>query len=233
MMSSLPQTPRYFLGVDIGSTKSHALIADEVGKTVGFGLAGPGNHEVVDYEGLIAALQSITCQALETSRLPKEASAGAGFGVSGYDWPSELAPTLQAVSTLGLSCPVRAVNDTVIGLIAGSVEGWGVAVVAGTGSNCWGRDCHGREGRMTGCSTRFAENGGAGEVVMRAIHRFPWPGRAAAPKPAFLRRLWSESALDLWTSYWKVWSWIGTRSTRAPLHWCSRSPEKEIQSPER
>ena len=31
--------------------------------------------------GLVAALQSITCQALETSGFPKEAIAGAGFGV--------------------------------------------------------------------------------------------------------------------------------------------------------
>ena len=32
---------RYYLGVDIGATKSHALIADETGRVVGFGAAGP------------------------------------------------------------------------------------------------------------------------------------------------------------------------------------------------
>ena len=47
---------RYFLGVDIGATKTHALIADATGRVVGFGQAGPGNHETVGYEGLIAAL---------------------------------------------------------------------------------------------------------------------------------------------------------------------------------
>ena len=31
----------YFLGIDIGGTKSHALIADEEGRAVGFGQAGP------------------------------------------------------------------------------------------------------------------------------------------------------------------------------------------------
>ncbi len=38
---------RYFLGVDVGATKTHALIADEAGAGVGFGAGGPGNHEVV------------------------------------------------------------------------------------------------------------------------------------------------------------------------------------------
>ena len=32
---------RYFLGVDVGATKSHALIADETGRAVGFGPPGP------------------------------------------------------------------------------------------------------------------------------------------------------------------------------------------------
>ena len=43
---------KYFLGVDIGGTKSHALIADESGQVVGFGRAGAGNWEGVGYDGL-------------------------------------------------------------------------------------------------------------------------------------------------------------------------------------
>jgi N-acetylglucosamine kinase-like BadF-type ATPase len=34
---------RYFLGVDAGGTKTHALITDETGQAVGFGAGGPGN----------------------------------------------------------------------------------------------------------------------------------------------------------------------------------------------
>jgi N-acetylglucosamine kinase-like BadF-type ATPase len=36
---------RYFLGVGVGSTKSHALIGDENGRVTGFGHSGPGNWE--------------------------------------------------------------------------------------------------------------------------------------------------------------------------------------------
>ena len=162
-------TESYFLGVDIGSTKSHALIADATGRAVGFGQGGPGNHEVVGYDGLKAVLQEITAAALASAGLNREQIAGAGFGVSGYDWPSERADTLAAIATLGLQAPIEAVNDTLIGLLAGAEAGWGVAVVAGTGCNCWGYDRYGRIGRMTGHGEPFAERAGAGDLVAAAV----------------------------------------------------------------
>ena len=160
--------PAYFLGVDIGGTKSHALIADYKGNVLGFGKFGPGNHEVVGYEGLRFALQKVTENALSNASLTKDQISAAGFGVAGYDWPSERQPTLDAIHTIGLSVPFEAVNDTIIGLLAGASQGWGVAVVAGTGTNCWGWDEHHNLGRVTGVG--FGEYGGAGNLVEKALH---------------------------------------------------------------
>ena len=161
---------RYFLGVDVGATKTHALIAEENGQVCGFGEAGPGNHEGVGYDGLAAALRTATEQALARAGLSIAQIAGAGFGVAGYDWPSEREPTLRAIRTLGLNVPFEAVNDTIIGLLAGAPEGWGIAVVAGTGCNCWGWDrYHRRIGRVTGMGWPMAEAAGAGELVAEAI----------------------------------------------------------------
>ena len=176
-MASLTTAPapaggsRYFLGVDVGGTKSHALIADETGQAVGFAEAGPGNHEVVGYPGLTAALKQATSAALAMVGIGCEQVAGAGFGVAGYDWPSERAPTLAAVETLGLQAPLEVVNDTIIGLLAGAEAGWGVAVVAGTGANCWGWDRQRNTGRVMGNGYLFGENGGAGELVITAVQQ--------------------------------------------------------------
>src|SRR5512139_1083183 len=117
---------QYFLGVDVGSTKTHPMVADETGQALGFGQAGAGNHEVVGYDGLNAALSTATGQALAAAGLAKEQLAGAGFGVAGYDWPSERAATLQAVGTLALPAPVEAVNDALLGVLARAEGGWGV-----------------------------------------------------------------------------------------------------------
>jgi N-acetylglucosamine kinase-like BadF-type ATPase len=125
---------------------------------------------VVDYPGLKAALLASAGEALEMAAVSKAQIAGAGFGVSGYDWPSERPPTLEAIDSLGLSCPVEAVNDTVLGLLAGASQGWGIAVVAGTGNNCWGCDAQRRTGRVTGMCGGFGEFAGSGELVWKAFH---------------------------------------------------------------
>lgn len=101
--------------------------------------------------------------------IPRTAIAGAGFGVAGYDWPSERQPTLEAIATLGLTCPADAVNDTIIGLLAGAEQGWGIGLVAGTSNNCRGLDRHHREGCVLGNGTMMGENGGAYELVEHAV----------------------------------------------------------------
>jgi N-acetylglucosamine kinase-like BadF-type ATPase len=159
----------YFLGIDIGATKSHALIANEMGHAVGFGSAGPGNHEVVGWAGYRSALLDITEQALASAGITIDQVCGAGFGVAGYDWPSQRQPTLDGIDDLGLVCPVEAVNDAILGLFAAASEGWGIAIISGTGENCWGVDRQRNYGNMTGNSALMGEYGGAGTIVFRAL----------------------------------------------------------------
>jgi N-acetylglucosamine kinase-like BadF-type ATPase len=209
----------YFLGIDIGATKSHALIADEHGCAAGFGEGGPGNHEVVGYEGLTATLQEITSQALADAGIRRAQIAGAGFGVAGYDWPSELPPTLEAIETLGLAAPLEVVNDTIIGLVAGAEAGWGVAVIAGTSNNCWGWDARHRIGRVTGNGGMFGEHGGSGELVQQAITAVAkaWTRRGPSTglTGAFCRLVGASSDADLLEGLSQGWYDIGAAA--APL----------------
>lgn len=190
----------YFLGVDVGGTKTHALICREDGTAVALGRAGAGNHEVVGYNGLRQALNESLTAALRQANLQVGQIAGAGFGVGGYDWPSELQPTLNEIETLGLRCPIEVVNDTIIGLVAGASEGWGVVLIAGTGNNVRGRDRNGREGRITGNGGFFGEYGGAGELVARAIravnHEWIRRGPPTALTQTFLQITGAKNAED-------------------------------------
>ena len=160
---------RYLLGVDVGGSKTHALIADESGCAVGFGMAGTGNYQGVGYDGYRSSLEASVGQALRQAGVRTDQISGAGFGIGGYDWPSQLPAHQDVVASLGLTCPVEIVNDAVIGLVAGTSEGRGIAVVGGTGCNCRGRDREGREGRVTGEGEQFGEWGGGYEMVARAI----------------------------------------------------------------
>ena len=79
---------RFFLGVDLGGTKTHLAIADESGQLVGFGEGGPGNHQSVGYERMYAALYSSLRQALGQAQISPEQITSAAFGIAGYDWDS-------------------------------------------------------------------------------------------------------------------------------------------------
>jgi N-acetylglucosamine kinase-like BadF-type ATPase len=174
---------KYFLGADVGATKTHVMIADETGRVLGLGRAGPGNHEVVGYAGLAAALQTAAGEAFKQSAISKDRIAAAGFGLAGFDWPSEEEPHLVAVRGLGLPVPFQAVNDTLLGLLAGAEEGWGVSVVSGTGCNCWGWDRTRKQvAQMTGGGSRFGEGAGAIELVEKALTMvaLEWTGRGPA-----------------------------------------------------
>ncbi len=189
---------QFFLGVDAGGTKTHALIADEQGNAIGFGAGGRGNWEGVGLDGLTDALQVAVGEALRSSGLRIDQIYGAGMGLAGYDWPSQHAMIQGAIAPLGLRTPPRIVNDATLGILAGTTEGWGVSIVSGTGTNCrgWSRD--GREGRVVGGASHWScEYAGGWDILMRAMQAvtFEWNrrGPATALSQAFLQKSGAES----------------------------------------
>jgi len=191
----------YYLGIDVGSSKTHALIADEAGRCRGFGAAGAGNYQTVGYDGLALTLQAAFAAAAAEAGVAPGEIAGAGFGVAGYDWPSDHPAHLAAIATLGLNCPLEIVNDAVNGLLAGTSAGWGVNVTAGSSNNCRGRDRHGREGRIVGNGALFGEYGGGIEIAMRGLQavNYAWirRGPPTALTAAYLAATGATDPADL------------------------------------
>lgn len=180
----------YYLGADLGATKTHMLIVDASGRALGFGEGGPGNHETVGYDGMFQSMNDALAQALRVAGLEKSAITGAGFGVAGFDWPSEGQATRHVIERLALHAPYQFVNDTVPGLLAGSDEGWGVVVVSGTGSNCrgWDRERK-REGRVTGHGILMGEGAGASELVHRCMQIIGYSWTRRLPETALATAL--------------------------------------------
>ena len=175
----------YYLGADLGATKTHTLIVDKLGRALGFGESGPGNHESIGYDGMFHSMNSGLEQVLRAAGLKKEDITGAGFGVAGYDWPSENEATASVIDRLGLNAPYKFVNDSVPGLVAGSEEGWGIVLVSGTGSNCrgWDRE-HKREGRVTGHGVLMGEGAGGSELMHRCMQLIGYSWSKRLPRTA-------------------------------------------------
>ena len=184
---------KYFLGIDVGSSKTHALIVDETGRCVGFGKSGGGNHQGVGYEGLTHVLRESFARACEASGVDTNSIRGAGFGVAGYDFPSDRESHLKAIAALGLSCPVEVVNDGMNGLLAGATHGIGVNVTSGSSNNCRGRGRTGQEGRIVGNGILFGEFGGAYEIAARGLQMVNYAWIKRIPHTA-LTEIYVEAA---------------------------------------
>ncbi len=214
---------KYFLGIDVGSSKTHALIVDERGQCVGFGKSGGGNHQGVGYERLSEVLQQSCSAACEMAGVTQNQIVGAGFGISGYDFPSDRKEHLEAIQPLALTCPFEVVNDGWNGLFAAATRGVGVNVTAGSGVNCRGRGRNGQEGRVVGNGVEFGEFGGAIEIVYRARHfvNYAWIKRIPPTKltKIFLEATGARDEMDLMeglsNSYYHLFPFMAIQITEA------------------
>lgn len=171
---------KYFLGADLGATKTHVLIADELGNLKGFGEGGPGNHEAVGFEGFKNNLTEAVMIAINSAGLRADQITGSGFGIAGFDWPSQRPQMQTVVDTLNLGGVIELVNDCELGLLVGSPRGWGVTVVSGTGCNCCGWDATRTHfGRVTGGGVLCGEFAGAVELMFMTARAlaYDWTGR--------------------------------------------------------
>jgi hypothetical protein len=110
---------KHYLGADVSSSKTQISIADEKGQVAGLGFAGPGNHQTVGYDGMFSALKECFSQALNEAGISVEDISGAGFDISGYDWPSDKPRMIEIITRLGLQAALEMYNDAVLGLLTG------------------------------------------------------------------------------------------------------------------
>jgi N-acetylglucosamine kinase-like BadF-type ATPase len=209
----------YYLGIDIGATKTAALICDENGNFLGDGQGGPGNHESVGFDGMENSVRKALDLALNNAKIRVDQLAGAGFGIAGYDWASEEPLMQEVIRKVGVKAPFKMVNDVVLGLVGGTSEGWGVAVVSGTGCNCrgWDRE-HKREGRVTGYGVTMGEGAGGSELIHRTMQviGYSWTKRLPPTElaPVFIKMTGAKNLEDLIQGYTAHYYEIGADAAR-------------------
>ena len=177
------------LGVDGGGTKTHALIADDGGGVLGFGISGPSNWEDVGVDAAAAALQSAVREALADAGVSPGDIVATVVGLAGVDFPSDEAMMSGVPESVGITSPFRILNDSFVALRAGTNHPWGVVVIAGTGSVVAGRNPAAETFRTFGLGPMFGDFGSGTDVSAEAVTAVAQEVAGLGPHTSLTERL--------------------------------------------
>jgi len=188
---------RLLLGVDGGGSQTRALLADETGRVLGAGTAGASNYQSVGFAGAAHGLRAAIAEAWRGTGQPPEAPVEAAcFGLAGIGRPDDRARFEAWAATSGIALRYAFVSDAELVLAAGAPKGWGVALIAGTGSFCWGRATDGRIARVGGWGYLLGDEGSGYDIVLQALRLATQAADGRADAHAILRAVLEHCRLD-------------------------------------
>ena len=178
----------YVLGVDGGASKTHALVLEETGKVLGFGMGGSSNHQVAGIQAAMGEVERAVNQAMNQADLQSHEIEVGCFCLAGADLKEDYAMLQDSVEAFSFTQSVMVKNDTIAALRSGLTQSWGVVVICGTGFNAAGIARDGKEIILPGLGTISGDWGGGYELsqeMIRLVMR-AWDGRG---KPTLLTDL--------------------------------------------
>lgn len=159
----------YFLGVDGGGTKTHALVCDEHGKLLGFGKSGCGNFEVFGWEHAKNEILKAIDGALKQTRITADKLSFSFFGLAGADRQYDHAMLKDEITKPKLFKTFIVKNDSFVALRGGTTNPFGVVVCSGTGTVAVGKNKKGMEHRAGGLGPDFGDTGSGPDIVKMAV----------------------------------------------------------------
>jgi N-acetylglucosamine kinase-like BadF-type ATPase len=161
----------YFLAVDGGGTKTTVWVADENGEKISEGKAGPMSLAATSPEEAIKNFMTAVDQA--TKGLVGEIIFAVSIGLAGVDTPEEIEHATEffskAFKERYLCTQFSVVNDTVIALASGTDSQNAVCLIAGTGSNCLGRNASGKMLNAGGLDYLLADQGSGYDIGQQTL----------------------------------------------------------------
>ena len=161
------------LGMDGGGTKTVAWLGvrgPEGGPTmVGRGRAGPANPQAVGFPAATDNLARAIGRAFEQAGIEVGPVAAAVLGLAGSDRDENRRVFSDWANRRRLAERFRIVHDGLPVLAAGSSEGWGIALIGGTGSLAYGRTADGQEARAGGWGFLFGDEGSGYGIAVAGL----------------------------------------------------------------
>ena len=135
MMATTPRNLARLLGIDGGGTTTKAWLAEPGCHVLGRGKAGPSNAKAIGPEAARRALDTAIFGAFHAAGLTFSPVDVICLGLAGFDRPDDRKTLAEWADEAGWARRIVMVNDGDLVVAAGTPEGWGVGVIAGTGSD--------------------------------------------------------------------------------------------------
>ena len=159
------------LGMDGGGSVTTTWLALADGRVIGRGRAGPSNIKAVGSNAAMTALDISILAAFQNAGLdvgPIEASC---LGLAGFDRDEDKEWLKRWAGASNWANRLILVNDGDLVVAAGTPNGWGIGLIAGTGSIAVGRSEDGRKARAGGWGFLFGDEGSAYGISVAALRR--------------------------------------------------------------
>ncbi|MCI0460463.1 MAG: N-acetylmuramic acid 6-phosphate etherase, partial [Gemmataceae bacterium] len=179
------------LGVDGGGTHTVALLASPDGTVLGRGEAGPSNLQAVGPEQALRALDEAVGGAFRSAGVARApvSVAGACLGLAGAGREEDRRLVREWAARVHLAERVEVATDVALLLAAGTPAGWGLALVAGTGSIAYGRAEDGRTARAGGWGPLLGDEGSGYALALGALRAVARAADGLAPADLLSGRL--------------------------------------------
>ena len=177
------------LGMDIGGTKTHAVIANTKGELLGQGFATAANINFVTLEQAEAAFTKAITDAQKQGGIKELAVEVAVIGIEPS--PEPLHPILKKLVKPG---SIIHKKEGECSLVGGLVEHVGLSLIAGTGSVGWGRNKKGKT-QMTSCWGTIGDEGSAYDLARRGVNAAFWAADGRGPKTVLADKLLAKFAV--------------------------------------
>jgi N-acetylglucosamine kinase-like BadF-type ATPase len=155
------------LAVDGGNSKTDVVLLSRDGTVLGVHRGPTVSHQQVGLEEAGRRLRGQVA-ALRASVASDNEIEAAVLCLAGLDFPEDERGLARAHGASGFGRVVLE-NDTIAGLRAGSLAGWGVGVVVGAGINAVGVAPGGRRARFAGLGPLSGDRGGGGGLGLEAL----------------------------------------------------------------
>lgn len=175
---------RLLLGVDGGGTSTVAWLAAADGRVLGRGRAGPSNAKAVGPLAARGAIDRSIALAFDDAGLAPGPVAVACLGLAGFDRPDDRGLLAGWAEESRWADRIVPVNDGDLVIAAGTPEGRGLAVIAGTGSIAVGRTAEGKTARAGGWGPLIGDEGSAYAVSLAALRLVAHRADGREPAPA-------------------------------------------------